>query len=295
MRHLQIILILITLPLAPIGWADSAAVIEGLQLPAWLERNGTRDSLTLGMSLQQQDTVETGPGARLLIQLQDGSLVKLGENASLTLAELEPAASTQGIFSSLLNVVRGAFRLTSAKLARQRRSNLRINIASLALGVRGTDVWGKAAADRDIVCLIEGRIEVTDNANNTTFEMAQDLSFYIAPHGQPPLPVQPVPGVKLEQWAQETDLTDGMGVLRADGGWTVHLLSFPKRETADDARQKLRSAGYAVVVRQTRLNGGMWYRVSIPGFVNKAEAQAFQTHIIGKFGITKPWISWRKL
>ncbi len=50
------------------------------------------------MSLQQQDTVETSPGARLLIQLEDGSLVKLGENASLTLAELEPAASSQGIF-----------------------------------------------------------------------------------------------------------------------------------------------------------------------------------------------------
>ncbi len=30
------------------------------------------------------------------------SLVKLGENASPTLAELEPAASSQGIFSNLL-------------------------------------------------------------------------------------------------------------------------------------------------------------------------------------------------
>ncbi|MEE8624221.1 MAG: FecR family protein, partial [Acidiferrobacterales bacterium] len=158
MRHLQIILILISLPLSAIVRADSPAMVEGLQLPAWLERNGIRDSLTLGMSLQPQDTVETGPGARLLIQLKDGSLVKLGENASLTLAELEPAASSRGIFSSLLNVVRGAFRLTSAKLTRQRKSNLEINIASLTLGVRGTDVWGKAAGDRDIVCLIEGHI-----------------------------------------------------------------------------------------------------------------------------------------
>jgi len=294
MRHLQIILILISLPLSAIVRADSPAMVEGLQLPAWLERNGIRDSLTLGMSLQPQDTVETGPGARLLIQLKDGSLVKLGENASLTLAELEPAASSRGIFSSLLNVVRGAFRLTSAKLARQRKSNLEINIASLTLGVRGTDVWGKAAGDRDIVCLIEGHIEVEDNANDTTFEMTQSLTFYIAPHGKPPLPVQPVPSAKLEDWSQETDLTEGMGILRVDGGWTVHLLSFPKRETADDARQKLSKAGYAAVMRQAHSNGATWYRVSIPGFVNKTEAQAFQANIIGKFGITKPWISWRK-
>ncbi|TDJ74373.1 MAG: hypothetical protein E2O38_01270 [Proteobacteria bacterium] len=60
-RHLQIILILISLPLSAIVRADSAAVVEGLQLPAWLEHNGIRHSLTLGMSLQPQDTVETGP------------------------------------------------------------------------------------------------------------------------------------------------------------------------------------------------------------------------------------------
>jgi hypothetical protein len=294
MRHLRVILIVMSLPLTPSVLADSAAVVEGLQLPAWLERNGVRDSLTLGMSLQRQDTVETGPSARLLIQLEDGSLVKLGENASLTLAELEPAANSQGIFSSLLNVVRGAFRLTSAKLARQRRSNLEIKIASLTLGVRGTDVWGKAAIDRDIVCLIEGRIDVEDTINNAAFEMTQGLTFYIAPHGRPPLPVQPVPSAKLAEWSQETELVDGMGILQADGGWTVHLLSSPNRETADGTRQKLRKAGYAAQVRQVRLNGQTWYRVSIPGFVSKAEAQAFQAHITGKLGITQPWISWRE-
>ncbi len=270
------------------------AVVEGLQLPAWLERNGVRDALTLGMSLQQQDTVETGPGARLLMQLEDGSIVKLGENASLTLAELEPAASSQGIFSSLLNVVRGAFRLTSAKLARFGKSSLEVNVASLTLGVRGTDVWGKAADDRDIVCLIEGNIEVQDNANGSIFVMAQGLTFYIAPHGQPPLPVQPVPSAKLAEWSQETELINGMGILRADGGWTVHLLSFQGRDAADNAREKLRQAGYAAVIREARLDARTWYRVSVPGFVNKSEAQAFQADIVGKFGIAKPWISWRK-
>lgn len=130
----------------------------------------------------------------------------------------------------------------------------------------------EAASDRDIVPLIEGHIDVEDNANNTTFEMTQGLTFYIAAHGQPPLPVQPVPSAKLEEWSQETDLTEGMGILRVDGGWTVHLLSFPERAAANDARQKLSKADYAVVVRQARSNGHPWYRVSVPGFVNRAEA-----------------------
>ncbi len=52
---------MISLLLSPLVRAESAAVVESLQLPAWLERNGARDALPLGMSLQQQDTVETGP------------------------------------------------------------------------------------------------------------------------------------------------------------------------------------------------------------------------------------------
>ncbi len=119
-----------------------------------------------------------------------------------------------------------------AKLARQRKSNLEINIASLTLGIRGTDVWGKAAGDRDIVCLIEGHIELEGNANDTTFEMTQGLTFYIAPHGKPPLPVQPVPSAKLEECSQETDITEGMGILRVDGGWTVHLYIFLKTRSS---------------------------------------------------------------
>ena len=35
-----------------------------------------------------------------------------------------------------------------------------IRVATVTAGIRGTDLWGKSAADRQIVCLIEGRIEV---------------------------------------------------------------------------------------------------------------------------------------
>jgi hypothetical protein len=45
--------------------AKSLIVVEGVQMPAWVERaNGARDALTLGTSLSNKDRVITGPGAR---------------------------------------------------------------------------------------------------------------------------------------------------------------------------------------------------------------------------------------
>jgi hypothetical protein len=63
------------------------------------------------MALKAGDTLSTGPGSRLLLKLSEGSLVKLGGNASLELRELEPSAS---LFKAALGVLQGAFRFTTA-------------------------------------------------------------------------------------------------------------------------------------------------------------------------------------
>lgn len=248
-------------------------------------------ALTPGTTLTGKDIVEPGPGSRLLIRLQDGSHVKLGENARLELADLKPVSPSTGILSAVLNVIRGAFRFTTQKLTAGQKPDVRINIATLVIGIRGTDVWGKAASDRNILCLIDGRIDVEDRANDRVFEMVQPLTFYIAPHGRPPLPVQPVPQAKLEGWAQETELTKGMGILRENGRWVVHLLSYISAEHADHARRKLQHAGYPATIREVFVKGRTWYRVSVPGFINKAEAWTFRKNIEGRFGITTPWVS----
>src|SRR4029079_5568625 len=71
--------------------AKSLIVVEGVQMPAWVERaNGARDALTLGTLLSNKDRVITGPGARALLRLADGSLIRLGENGMLPLHHLGP-------------------------------------------------------------------------------------------------------------------------------------------------------------------------------------------------------------
>ena len=70
--------------------AQPAAVIEGMQMPAWRERGGKRAPLVPGMELRAGDRILSGKEARVVVRLSEGSLVKLGENGTLRLAEIEP-------------------------------------------------------------------------------------------------------------------------------------------------------------------------------------------------------------
>ena len=124
------------------------AVVEGVQMPAWVERDGARVPLAPGASLRSNDTLRTGADARLLVKLADGSAVKLGENAQLRLTTIETRKDS--VFVSVMNVAQGAFRFTTEILARARRRDVSVTVATVTAGIRGTDLWGKAAADRDI-------------------------------------------------------------------------------------------------------------------------------------------------
>ena len=73
---------------ATVAWSAARPniVVEGVQMPAWVEHpDGARDALTLGRALDNRDRVITGPGARALLRLVDGSFVKVGENATQAL------------------------------------------------------------------------------------------------------------------------------------------------------------------------------------------------------------------
>jgi len=142
--------------------AAPAAVVEGVQMPAWVERAGIgalrRLPLAPGMELHGGDELRTGTGARIYVKLAEGSLVKLGENASLRILEVAPERG--GLFKAALHVLEGAFRFTTDLLAKKRRREVSIRVATVTAGIRGTDLWGKSVPEKQIVCLIEGAIDV---------------------------------------------------------------------------------------------------------------------------------------
>lgn len=273
---------------APKRAAAPQAVVEAVQMPAWIERGGARVPLAPGMGLQSNDALRTGADARLLVKLADGSSVKLGENAQLQLATI--ATRRDNVFVSAMNVLQGAFRFTTDALAKSRRREVSVTVATVTAGIRGTDLWGKAAADRDIVCLIEGRIEVS-RQGDPTITMDQPLSFYIAPRGQPAQPVAPVNPEQLKQWATETEIADGRGAARRGGRWKVVLASGESENEVLAVYQAVRAAGYAAELQPRRVQGRRAYDVRIASLPSQAEAEALAGRLSGQYGVSSPRVT----
>jgi len=271
--------------------AQPAAVVESVQMPAWVERTeggaARRAPLAVGMELKAGDAVKTGAGARALVKLSEGSSVKLGENANLQISQINP--QRDGIFRAALRVVEGAFRFTTDALAKARRRDVSIQVATVTAGIRGTDLWGKSAPDRQIVCLIEGKIEV-GAAGEQPVTMDQSRQFYRREKGQTQ-PIGFVTPEQLGQWALETDIESGKGAARRGGKWQVTLASTETQETALALYDRVRESGYAAEIRPAKAGEKRIYQVRIANLPSKEEAEALAARLRGQYGILEPKVS----
>lgn len=238
----------------------SYAVVDSVQMPAWVERQGVRQPLVPGQSLQNHDKVLTGADARVLINLAEGSAVKLGENAQLDLNAF--GYRENRVFTAALDVARGAFRFTTgvfSKLRQQRAINVRI--ATITAGIRGTDLWGSSDDERDLICLLEGRITVL-HAQDEVREMNEPMSFYVAPKGGAPKPIDQVDAAQVKTWSAQTEVQAGSGYARRGGQWKVELATLDGEAEALALYDRARAAGYAVRIKPLAGEGGA-YRYAV--------------------------------
>jgi hypothetical protein len=268
------------------AFAQPAAVVEGVQMPAWVERSGRTSPVAPGMALQAGDQVKTGAGSRLLVKLSEGSLVKLGENATLRIAELTPS---QEVFRAAMRVLEGAFRFTTDVTARQRRRDVNISVATVTAGIRGTDLWGRSREDRQIVCLIDGRIEVGAEGEQPVV-MDQARQFYVRDKGKTQ-PVGFVEPQQLNQWAKETEIESGKGAARIGGKWRVDLASVDSQSAALMVYDEVRKAGYPAEIVPLKGGDKRTYVVRIRNLPSKAEAAALAGELRGKHGVAEPKVS----
>lgn len=265
------------------------AVVEAVQAPAWVERGTAKIPLAPGMELQNRDQIRTGARSKILLRMAEGSDVKLGENASLLLDNM--GSRRDNVFTAAMKVAEGAFRFTTRALARYKgKRDININISQVTAGIRGTDVWGKAASDRDIVCLIEGKIEV-QRGTDQPITMDQPLSFYIAPKDKPPLPVAPVPPEQLKQWSAETEVEPGRGVARRGGRWKVVLASVDTQQAALGIYDQVRAGGYAAEIHPDKVEDKRVYIVRLSQLPSKEEAQALAGALRGRMGVAEPKVT----
>jgi len=259
------------------------AVVEAVQMPAWVERSGASTPIAPGMELRDRDELKTGANSRLLLRMADGSLVKLGEQGSLGLDAMRLRGDS--VFEAAMKVAQGAFRFTTQAAAKFRgKREVNITVATVTAGIRGTDLWGKSTPDRQIVCLIEGRIEVTP-PGESPINMDQPLSFYIRDKGQSQ-PVAPVPMEQLKEWAAETEPQPGEGVSRRGGRWriTASGLAYSQAQALYD---DLRRAGYPAEIIPAKLKDQRVYNVRLSNFETQKDAEFVAAKLKGDVGFGK--------
>jgi hypothetical protein len=268
-------LLLILCLLAPLtGLAQPAAVVEGVQMPAWVERDGRRVPLQPGMELRAGDRVFTGAGSRALFKLSEGSLVKLGENGNLNFSSLSP---TQEVFRAALRVLEGAFRFTTDVAVKQRRREVNITVATVTAGIRGTDLWGRSRTDTQIVCLIEGEIEVGAEGEKPV-TMDKPLQFYQRVKGQTQ-PVGFVDPKQLALWATETEFVPGRPGARRGGRFSAQLARADSQGEALAVYDKARDAGYPAEITPSRDGDKIVYVVRIRNLQSKADADTVASEL----------------
>jgi FecR protein/SPOR domain len=248
-----------------------AAVVHAVQAPAWIERDGHRIPAAAGMTLKERDQLHTGAGSRLWVRTPEGSVIKMGENGALALETVQ--MRNERTFQGAIKVLQGAFRFTTEALAKFRgKRDVSITVGTVTAGIRGTDLWGKSSDDKQIVCLIEGRIELAP-PGEPPVAMDQPMSFYVRENNQS-APVAPVPPEQLKVWAAETETEAGKGVARRGGKWKIIASSSESAAVALSVYEDIRAEGYAAELQPVMADNKRLYTVQLSNFVSKADAEA---------------------
>ncbi|MGB1087886.1 MAG: FecR family protein, partial [Alphaproteobacteria bacterium] len=108
--------------------------------------DGTVIEAEIGTQIYAQDVVETTLSGGIGILFVDDTSFALGGNARMVMDKFvfDPATASN---SGVLTVVQGAFSFVSGQVAKSGDDALTIETPTLTIGVRGTSVIGKAAAE----------------------------------------------------------------------------------------------------------------------------------------------------
>jgi hypothetical protein len=181
MRTLFAALLILLWPTA-VGAADPVARVVAISGSAVAAAPaGRARALAPGAELSEGDSVSTGRESRLKIAFEDGSVLQLGAETTLTIALF---AGPRGGRSVLLDAPRGVFRAIVDKLSPSARFEIRANTA--VASVRGTDFMAEAKEDGAAVFVVEGVVVVAGPGGYVTLREGEGTDV---PAGAAPRPV----------------------------------------------------------------------------------------------------------
>jgi cell division septation protein DedD len=194
------------------------------------------------------------------------------------------------LYRGALAVVEGAFRYSTTLLSAEYRRAMTIKTGNVAtIGIRGTDLWGRASSDSSFVALIEGNIGIT-TTDGTETRLDKPLLAFQADQNSPSGKRFAVELEDVLALAPETELDQGEGILVKNGPFAVHLTSFSHKSEALALRNQLLKQGYAADTSNFNSSEQPWFRVSVRGFASLADARSFSAMAKTQGMANSPWV-----
>ncbi len=265
----------------------SSVVVDKVIYPAWLENYHHKFILKPGMRLDALDKIQTGEGGRVLLKMDDQSDVQVGSSSKIAIQKLQVIPGKQ--VNSVIDVLKGAFRYITNKVNKTSwNRSIQFNIGAITVGIRGTDIWGRSNEQQDLLCLIEGKVQV--DAEKDSFVMDQPLDYYVKPKDKP-AKRDKVDQKKLAKWSDETQIKKGSGAVSANGRWSIVFASYINKASALSLLNKLTTQGYFAELVEIATNSNKkLYRVVIQGFVDKEDAITIRSRLQSKGDYKDAWL-----
>lgn len=269
--------------------ATTSTVVEAIQLPAWVERNGQRRAAEPGVKLRNNDKAITAGNARMLLRMSDRSTIKLGENSEFlieALAVRQPQAAGPSELSATLRLVTGVFRYatdySSKALGNKRDINLKM--ATATVGIRGTDFWSMTDAAHDAVCMFEGKVEVVRD-NKPGVMLDKPGAFWVVFTGEAEKPAGQATPDQLAKFIGQAEMQPGQGIVLQGGQWRTVAGLMPSGVAANALRTNLQTAGYPADV--VAKDGKFEVRINQLATREDAEAVLKQLQANTRLGVTE--------
>ena len=186
--------------------ASSIGTVEKLAGTVTLTRtDGTTVQASKGAAIFSGDVIKTDADANIGIKFVDETSFSLGESGRMVIDEMIYDPSNNSDSSSSFSVVKGVFSFVSGQVAKSGDDAMVVKTPVASIGIRGTTVAGKAAAEgssNSITLLPDadggvGQIAVSNSAGTQIMSVPFQTTSLTSAFTAPPPPVV-VPANQLE-------------------------------------------------------------------------------------------------
>jgi hypothetical protein len=139
--------------------ADGIGVIAETSGEARLLRGSNYLEAAKGVEIEPADIIETGKNATVQVDMEDGSVLRIGPGSRLALTEYQ-LDQDKSVLSAGIDLLAGWLRFAVSKL-KKTDASYQINAPVLTIGIRGTEGVIEAENEQGGLHLVSGAVEVS--------------------------------------------------------------------------------------------------------------------------------------